>query len=423
MQYEILVLLVFIEHIVFNLWVGRRLLSYIEKTVLIISFHLLAALSIIWVDLDMLFISILYLINFIIIYRSTKEYHITAYYMVCEYLIVQISLICSFSLFSYLTNSDYDELKNKIFYFLILLMIIIFGFCTMLFSKIYNKFEVLAFFKLLSKKHKIGMSIFLSLFILFAYLQAIFEEEYWLYTIILFLMAFIIIGGSYLLVQLKLYYDELGAIVTQYDREMMSLNEVKEFKHDYKGVLFTLANLIDKGDLAGAAMQLQEITEYSSSIVQEDISISLNRMKNLPIKSVLFLEIKKATDLGVSVTVNIDCEINEIPVNLLDLTRCLTIIMDNAIEASCELTNANIELVINKNLNMLKIIVENNYDKRRSFPLSQIEKKGITTKENHLGLGLQNLHKIVGAYENMDYDLYRDHKKFRVTLMIDDIKQ
>ncbi|OTP19981.1 hypothetical protein, partial [Enterococcus mundtii] len=96
MQYEILVLLVFIEHIVFNLWVGRRLLSYIEKTVLIISFHLLAALSIIWVDLDMLFISILYLINFIIIYRSTKEYHITAYYMVCEYLIVQISLICSF---------------------------------------------------------------------------------------------------------------------------------------------------------------------------------------------------------------------------------------------------------------------------------------------------------------------------------------
>ena len=109
------------------------------------------------------------------------------------------------------------------------------------------------------------------------------------------------------------------------------------------------------------------------------------------------------------------CEEKDIKVNisfLLDLStlnmkiyefaRILGILLDNAIEASSECEEKIINLTFrndSKNSRQL-IIVENTY-KNKDVDTHKIFEKGVSGKENHTGLGLWEVNKLLNKNKNI----------------------
>ena len=104
---------------------------------------------------------------------------------------------------------------------------------------------------------------------------------------------------------------------------------------------------------------------------------------------------------------------------IYEFARILGILLDNAIEASSECDEKIINLVFRedaKNSRQL-IILENTY-KNKAIDTEKIFEKGITEKENHTGLGLWEVRKIVKKTRNTNLYTTKDNKFFKQQLEI-----
>ncbi|OQO69570.1 hypothetical protein BH747_09880 [Enterococcus villorum] len=423
MRYNIILTVVFLLHIIFNLYVGAKLLNKKSKLMCLLTIVTIFILSIKFAKQDLYFITSMYLLNFLIVYRELKNYLFSIYYILSEYLVIQISLIGAGSIYFTIIQSDYNKISTIVFYALLSLMIIIFGGNLHFLNWFFQKFDVYLFLYKMSNANKRVMSIFLSLFIIFAYYQRILEDitrtDYWLVTMIIFLMSVILFGGVYLIIKATVYYDTLNNTINLYDEKVEKMGDLKGFQHDYEGILLSLTTALEEGDTNEALEQLKKIKGYSKKAINSNSHIDeLGLVKCLPLKSIFYLGVNKAKESGIEMDIYCNCEITDIDIsmNILDLIRCITILLNNALEASLETKKPYVSLSIKKQYPELQIIIKNNYIKQ--LPLYCLEEKGITSKIGHSGLGLNNLKNIISMYNNVQYNISRNHQFFEVVLSL-----
>lgn len=96
-------------------------------------------------------------------------------------------------------------------------------------------------------------------------------------------------------------------------------------------------------------------------------------------------------------------DLRTLKMKIYDFARILGILLDNAIEASkeCDKKIINITFREDSKNNRQLIIIENTY-KNKKVDTEKIFEKGISEKENHTGLGLWEVRKIIKKNNNVN---------------------
>ena len=178
-------------------------------------------------------------------------------------------------------------------------------------------------------------------------------------------------------------------------------NEIRKFKHDFNNIILGLDGYINNGDFDKEKLKKyfnSTIMNYNNNIELNDIVIAkLNSIKVSSLKSLITNKVLMAQNNNIDVDINIQGEINDFYTDEMQLSRVLGILLDNAIEASLELTDdKKIEVNIIQIDKTTDIQISNTFN-NTGIPITDFNKEGFSTKGTNRGLGLSSAHEIANT--------------------------
>lgn len=220
-------------------------------------------------------------------------------------------------------------------------------------------------------------------------------------TIFLSILTFVI--SQFLLKEMK-YKRNQEEIETYYEYTLKIEainNEMRKFRHDYVNILTTLSEFIREDDMPGLRDYFNKNIVPMKDNLQMN-AIKLNGIENLKvreIKGLITAKILRAQEMNIPISIEIPDEVSSINLNMIDLSRSIGIILDNAIEASTEIDDPIIRVAFIESENSVTFIVMNKCadDIPRIHELFQ---ESFSTKGEGRGLGLSTLKEIALATDN-----------------------
>ena len=175
-------------------------------------------------------------------------------------------------------------------------------------------------------------------------------------------------------------------------------NEIRKFKHDFNNIILGLDGYINNDDFDKEKLKKyfnSTIMNYNNNIELNDIVIAkLNSIKVSSLKSLITNKVLVAQNNNIDFDINIQGEINDFYTDEMQLSRVLGILLDNAIEASLELTHdKKIEMNIIQIDKTTDIQISNTFN-NTGTPITDFNKEGFSTKGTNRGLGLSSAHEI-----------------------------
>ena len=175
-------------------------------------------------------------------------------------------------------------------------------------------------------------------------------------------------------------------------------NEIRKFKHDFNNIILGLDGYINNDDFDKEKLKKyfnSTIMNFNNNIELNDIVIAkLNSIKVNSLKSLITNKVLMAQNNNVDVDINIQSEITDFYTDEMQLSRILGILLDNAIEASLELTHdKKIEMNIIQIDKTTDIQISNTFN-NTGTPITDFNKEGFSTKGTNRGLGLSSAHEI-----------------------------
>ena len=203
----------------------------------------------------------------------------------------------------------------------------------------------------------------------------------------------------------------LANITTLYD-------DVKSFKHDFENMVSVIGGFINNNDMENLKKYYKNLFDDCQKLNSYSI-LNPEIINNSGIYNLLIKEFKKAEDKNVKI--NLDCfiDFNDIHMSIYELSRILGIFIDNAIEAAATSNNKSINISFrdSKSNRSQIIIVENTYT-NKDVNISKIFEKGISSKENHSGVGLWKVRNIINFNKNLNLITTKNDKYFKQQLEI-----
>jgi two-component system sensor histidine kinase AgrC len=245
---------------------------------------------------------------------------------------------------------------------------------------------------------------------------------------ITFAMSYLIIGAIIVFViykniksgiESKVREKELKTL-TLYNENLESLyTDMRKFRHDYVNILSSMAGYIEDNDMGGLKEYFnKKIIPLGTDMNEKNSKIgSLHNIRIKEIKGVILTKIIQAQELGLEVVIDIAEIIEEVNLDVIDLSRCIGILIDNALEATVLCENGKLEIGFIKRNNSVIIVIENSIVEG-SPSIHKIFEKGFSTKGENRGLGLSNLREILSKYPKASLDTIIENKKFSQILEI-----
>ena len=197
-----------------------------------------------------------------------------------------------------------------------------------------------------------------------------------------------------------------------YNKTLSILHDnIRCFKHDFDNIVQILGGYIDLNDMNG-------LKRYYKSLLEEcKLTNNLNvlnpqTINNPSIYSLLNNKYYKAANDGVTMNFEIFSDLSKINTNIYELSRILSILLDNSIEAARETDEKVINIMIRSDAKKQIFIIENSCIDN-NISTTKIFEKGYSTKENNSGIGLWKVHKILA--KNTDIDLFTTVKNNKFT--------
>lgn len=194
---------------------------------------------------------------------------------------------------------------------------------------------------------------------------------------------------------------EKEEISSYYQTLSSSLSDMQGMRHDIKNIFFTMGNFVNESDNQDMKdFFWEKIYPYSQKTISQ--SELLSKLYQIPSESLrAFLNLKISQTMEHGVTVHLDICISpenfKTAIDIIDLTRILGILLDNAIEETAKIPNGIIEIGIRNNKTSCSYIIKN--------PLTpQTQQTGIhighTTKGDGRGKGLLIVQQLISQYPN-----------------------
>lgn len=195
--------------------------------------------------------------------------------------------------------------------------------------------------------------------------------------------------------------------------------DMRKFRHDYVNMLLTMAGFIEERDMDALARHFDKhIYPLNKRININNCKLGLLKNIGLPeIKSLISAKVIRAQELGVEIIIDVAEQITNIDMDIIDLSKCIGIIFDNAIESALESEGKKVTIALINTSESVMIVVVNTF-KGELPPLNKLFKDGFSTKGKNRGLGLGNLKDIVGKYKDITLDTYINDGNFIQEIII-----
>lgn len=185
-----------------------------------------------------------------------------------------------------------------------------------------------------------------------------------------------------------------------YSHHVESLyEEIRSFRHDYINILTSLKLGIDNQDIEAIKTVYNGVLRDSANQFYDskfDIA-KLSNIKNDAIKSILSAKLLEAQNRGISISVEIEEPVSNFRIELLDFITVLSVLCDNAIEATIEAISPRMTVALMNNDDSLVLIVENSI-KSEKVDVNHIFDRGYSSKGEGRGLGLHNVNSVLEKY-------------------------
>ena len=206
----------------------------------------------------------------------------------------------------------------------------------------------------------------------------------------------------------------------RYSRHIEELyKEVRSFRHDYTNLLTSLRLGIEEEDMEQIKEVYDSVLKDSSQKLQDN-KYDLGRLVNVrdrALKSLLAGKFLKARDKKIVFNVEVPEEIQVEGMSLLDFLTIVSILCDNAIEASVEASQPHVSIAFIKNGAQETFIIENSI-KEESIDISEIFSFGASSKGEERGVGLYTVMKIVESHPNTSLNTTCQNQVFRQVLTV-----
>ncbi|KAB2477652.1 GHKL domain-containing protein [Staphylococcus arlettae] len=231
-----------------------------------------------------------------------------------------------------------------------------------------------------------------------------------IYVIFIITIAILIVTVSFSIIR-EIQYKRNVKEVENYYKYTLQIekinNDMRKFRHDYVNILTTMSDYIRENDMAGLRRYFNdEILPMQDSMQMNTVKI--NGTENLrvrEIKGLLTTKILQAQEKNISISIEVPEPIEKINMPIIDLSRVIGIILDNAIEASESITeDALIRVAFIKNSDISVTFIVMNKCEDDIPRVHTLFQENFSTKRGNRGLGLFTLKEITDSNANVLLD-------------------
>ena len=200
-----------------------------------------------------------------------------------------------------------------------------------------------------------------------------------------------------------------------YTDEIVELyNEIRGFRHDYAGMLVSMQMAIDSGDLQEINRVYNEVLVKANQKLRSEkyTYFDLNNIADSALRSLIAQSIVYARNSGVEFTLEVKDVITRLSMDLLDLVRIMSILLNNAVEGAADSYLKQMEVAVIK-MDFETVIVIQNSCKITMTPSEDLFALGFSTKGRNRGLGLNNVKEILDKYDNIILETEMEDNTFR----------
>ena len=200
-----------------------------------------------------------------------------------------------------------------------------------------------------------------------------------------------------------------------YTDEIVGLyNEIRGFRHDYAGMLVSMQMAIDSGDLQEIDRVYNEVLVKANYKLRSDkyTYFDLNNIEDSALRSLVAQSIVYARNNGVEFTLEVKDIITRLPIDLLDLVRIMSVLLNNAVEGSADSYKKQMEVAVIKMETETVIVIQNSC-KMTMTPSGDLFALGFSTKGRNRGVGLNNVKELLDKYNNIILETEMEGSTFR----------
>lgn len=191
-------------------------------------------------------------------------------------------------------------------------------------------------------------------------------------------------------------------------------DQVRSFKHDFDNIVNSIGGYVINEDIDGLKKYYNQLLEECHK-TNNLYALSPKVINHPAIYHMLATKYYEADQLDIQINLNVFLDLNEIEarMKIYDFTRILGILLDNAIDAAKECEEKTINVTFRKEMsnNMIAVIIQNTYN-NKDVDTEKIYQKGISSKENHSGLGLWKIRQILMRNNNLNLFTTKDNTYF-----------
>lgn len=189
----------------------------------------------------------------------------------------------------------------------------------------------------------------------------------------------------------------------EYNNTLRILHDnVRGFKHDFDNIVTTIGGYIRTDDMEGLKQYYLQL-EDDCQRVNNLYILNPDVINNDGIYNLLTKKYYEAESKDIKVNISFLLDLSTLNMKIYEFARILGILLDNAIDAAAECDEKIINITFRNDTNNSRqlVIIENTY-KDKDVDTDKIFEKGVSGKENHTGLGLWEVRKLVTKNNNIN---------------------
>lgn len=239
-----------------------------------------------------------------------------------------------------------------------------------------------------------------------------------IYAVVIITTAILIITISFSIIRQIQYKRNMQEIENyyKYTLQIEKINhEMRKFRHDYVNILSTLSDFIREEDMEGLRDYFHsEILPMQDSMQMNAIKINgIENLKVLEIKGLLTTKILQAQEKNIRISIEVPEPIEKIDMPIINLSRVIGILLDNAIEASEKITEEPlIRIAFIKNEDTSVTFIVMNKCEQNMPKVHTLFQENFSTKGKNRGLGLSTLKELTDSTTNVLLDTTIDNNYF-----------
>ncbi|WP_142920591.1 quorum-sensing sensor histidine kinase AgrC, partial [Staphylococcus succinus] len=239
-----------------------------------------------------------------------------------------------------------------------------------------------------------------------------------MYAVFIITIAILIITISFSIIRQIQYKRNMQEIENYYKYTLQIENinnEMRKFRHDYVNILSTMSEFIRESDMDGLKKYFnEEILPMQDSMQMNTIKINgIENLKVREIKGLLTTKILQAQEKNIRISIEVPEPIERIDMPIINLSRVIGIVLDNAIEASEKIEDDPLIRIafIKNNDDSVMFIVMNKCEPNMPR-IHTLFQENFSTKGKNRGLGLSTLKELTDATSNVLLDTTIDNDYF-----------